>query len=233
MKSKFIFIPLLIGLIACKPSSTVKTEKAKANTNNVVSAKSVNSSGTNSDTEIKFEGNNNLFELINKNSSYFNEAHDVIIIKGNNTIIRLINENVLDFGNGKSDTLVIVGDNQKYVVDVKNTFSLDGKKVKTETIQLPINTSEYANMSPPALYEMAESYLFGAGKDQSTEKAIELYEYAAVKDHIPSLVKLGYIYTGQFDVERDKMKSLYYYKRGSALGDNYCDLQIKLLWGNE
>jgi hypothetical protein len=233
-QNKIIFL-ILIGLIvSCKPSSKVKTTSKKdtaPKVNNVVAAKNINSEGINSHTEIKFEGSNNLFELINKNSFYFNEDHDVIIIKGNNTIIRLINENVLDIGNGQRDTLVIVGSNRKYVVDMKNSFSINNKKAKVDTIQLKETYSEYDNDEPSSLYAMAESYLFGTGQDQSTKKAIELYEFAAAKNHIPSLEKLGYIYTGKFGAPRDKMKSLYYYKRGSSLGDDYCNLQIKIHWG--
>jgi hypothetical protein len=239
MKSKLIFAALLMGLIAsCKPSSKAvgTTSKAPAqvpSANNVAVAKSTNSESINSDTEIKFVGSNNLFELISKNSFYFNQAHDVIIIKGNNTIIRLINENVADISDGKSDTLVIVGNNQKYVIDVRNSISLGSKKIKIDTVQLQNIPSEYESTDPASLYENAESYLFGVGKDQSTKKAIELYEFAATKNHVPSLQKLGYIFTGKFGAERNRAKSLYYYKKGSALDDDYCTLQIKLQWGNK
>ena len=105
----------------------------------------------------------------------------MIIIKGNNTIIRLINENVLDISNGKSDTLVIVGNNQKYVVDIKNPVSLNGKKLKVDTVQIEEPHSDLYDLNDPSLYDIAESYLFGTGRDQSTMKAIELYEFAAAK----------------------------------------------------
>ena len=256
-------------LLACKSSSTVSSsgqnkEDEKLKDNNVIAVSSVNTiSNSNSKDEIIFEGKNNLFELIQENSSYFDETHDVIIIKGDNTIIKLLNINIVDLRSVSTDTLVIVGNNQKYVMDARNSIVTKKDIIKTDVIHLKESTFDVSSYSqesiqndrpvkfsyfdslvsvkyaynyfvnglkteePKYYYELAEMYLFGLGVDESTAKAIELHEYAAAKDYIPSLIKLGDIFTGRFSVKPDKNKSLYFYKRCQSLGESYCDEQIK------
>ena len=260
---------LLIGILsACKSSSTTTTQNRdipeESTDNNVIAVSSKNTISTsNSKDEIIFEGKNNLFELVQENSSYFDETHDVIIIKGDNTIIKLLNINIVDLRSVSIDTLVIVGNNQKYVMDTRNSITTKRDIVKTDVIHLKestFNVSAYSHDSiqndhpvkftyfdslvsvkyaynyfvdglkteePKYYYELAEMYLYGLGVYESTAKAIELYEYAAAKDYIPSLVKLGDIFTGRFSVKPDKNKSLYFYKRCQSLGESYCDEQIK------
>jgi hypothetical protein len=274
--SQYLVIILTIGflgfLLGCKSSATISKgnstsqDPSDVSSNNVVSVSSENTkSAPNSSTEIIFEGSNNLIDFVHKNSSYFNESKDVIIIKGDNTIIRLININVLDLSTGQRDTLVFVGDNEKYVIDINNAIFLGNKKVKYDTIQLKsrvFDKSKYADDfleddakirigyfdslvtakyaftyfserlatgEPMYFYELAEMYLYGIGVEQSTEKAIDLYEYAAVKDHVRSLIKLGDIFTGRFEVKRSKEKAAYYYKRCALLGEQYCDEQLMIL----
>jgi hypothetical protein len=257
-------------LLACKSSSTLSSSSQnndnveKSKDNNVIAVGSTNTiSNPNSKDEIIFEGKNNLFELIQENSSYFDETHDVIIIKGDNTIIKLLNINIVDLRSVSTDTLVIFGNNQKYVMDVRNSIATNKDIVDTDVIHLKESTfdaSPYSQDSiqndrpvkfwyfdslvsvkyaynyfvnglkteePKYYYELAEMYLYGLGVDESTAKAIELHEYAAAKDYIPSLVKLGDIFTGRFSVKPDKNKSLYFYKRCQSLGESYCDEQIK------
>ena len=258
-------------LLCCKPSNNISKQSPSSNSqqgsgNNVISIDSENTqSSPDSKDEIIFEGSNNLFELVQKNSLYFDKSHDVIIIKGNNTIIRLINVNVLDLSTGRSDTLVIVGSNEKYVIDINNSISTNDRKVRTDIIYLkekPFDPSSYANDftqndipirldyfdslvtakyaysyfseklltgDPLYFYELAEMYLYGLGVNESSLKAIELYEYAGVRNHVPSLTKLGDIFTGKFGVKRNKEKALYYYKRCGELGEQYCNDQIKEL----
>ena len=247
---KIIFL-LLIGLIiSCKPATHVAgtaqnkatprdtnamavspaQKEAPHDANNLVIGKNINSTSEGPGAEVKFEGSNNLFEMVSKNSYYFNQNHDVIIIKGNNLIIRLINENIIRLPSNKSDTLVIVGSNQKYVVDVSNSIVPGNKNFKIDTLHINDAYPDYDKSDPSDLYKVAESYMYGIGRDQSIAKAIELFEYAAAKNHTPSLEKLGYLYTGKLGVEKNKMKSLYYYKRGSTLGVEYCKLQMKIYW---
>jgi len=259
-------------LISCKPVknisnySTTYPNPVSPITDNVVIVDSENSRvSPKSSDEITFEGNNNLFELVQRNSSYFDEARDVIIIKGNNTIIRLINTNVLDLSIGQSDTLIIVGNNEKYVIDVNNSMEPSRKEVRTSIVNLKeekFNSSLYADEpveddapirlgyfdkpvtakyaysyffeklstgEPIYFYELAELYLYGVGIEQSTSKAIELYEYAAAKNHIPSLAKLGAIFTGAFEIKQNRDKAIYYYKRCASLGDEHCKDQVKIL----
>lgn len=263
-------LSLLGLLLSCKPSSNVvkpsSNRTVKDQGSNVVTIDSDNTKlGSNSKDEIIFEGTSNLFELIQRNSAYFDESHDVIIVKGSNTIVRLINVNVLDLSEKGSDTLVIVGDDEKYVIDINNSISTNRRSVKTDVVYLKdrpfdqsvfaadfvqnetkirldyfdsLVTAKYAynyfferlsSGDPIYFYELAEMYLYGLGVDESAAKAIELYEYAAVRDHAPSLTKLADIFTGTFGVKRNKEKALYYYKRCSGLGNQYCDDQIAKL----
>ena len=257
-------------LLACKSSSTVSSSGQNndnietSKDNNVIAVSSTNTiSNSNSGDEIIFEGKNNLFELVQENSSYFDETHDVIIIKGDNSIIKLLNINIVDLRSVSTDTLVIVGNNQKYVMDVRNSIATKKDIIETDVIHLKqstFDTSPYSQENiesdipvkieyfdslvsakyaytyfssrlkteePKYYYQLAEMYLYGLGVDESTAKAIELYEYAAAKDHMLSLIKLGDIFTGRFSVKPDKNKSLYFYKRGQALGDSYCDDRVK------
>jgi hypothetical protein len=268
-------LPMLIlaGILwNCKSSSTISTTSTQDNQvdknpeNNLVVVDSDDSiSRANSKDEIIFEGTNNLFELIQKNSAYFDESHDVIVIKGNNTIVRLVNVNVLDLSEKSSDTLVIVGDNERYVVDISNSISTKNRTVKTDVEYLKDKTfdqSPYASDfaendtkisldyfdslvtaryaynyfserlstgDPIYFYELAEMYLYGLGVDESAAKAIDLYEYAAVRNQVQSLTKLGDIFTGAFGVKSNKGKALYYYQRCSGLGNQYCEDQITKL----
>ena len=270
IKQLIISMCFIAMLLACKSSSTVSSTGQNndnietSKDNNVIAVSSTNTiSNSNSGDEIIFEGKNNLFELVQKNSSYFDETHDVIIIKGDNTIIKLININIVDLRSVNTDTLVIVGNNQKYVMDVRNSIATKNDITKTDVIHLKESTfdaSPYSQDSiqndrpvkfsyfdslvsvkyafnyfvnglkteePKYYYELAEMYLYGLGVDESTAKAIELHEYAAAKDYIPSLIKLGDIFTGRFSVKPDKNKSLYFYKRCQSLGESYCDEQVK------
>lgn len=266
----FLVLTCLVALLCCKPARIITKESStsptaiKSSDNNVVVVDSENTrSSPNSNDEIIFEGNNNLFELVQRNSSYFDEARDVIIIKGNNIIMKLVNVNVLDNSIGRSDTLIIVGNNEKYVVDMNNSIETNSTKINTYIVNLKekdFDSSPYFNEfiqndtpiwfsyfnkrvtaryaysyfyekldtdEPLYFYELAEMYLYGIGVEESSLKAIELYEHAAARNHIPSLTKLGIIYSGKFGVKRNKDKLIYYYKKCASLGDNYCSDQLK------
>jgi hypothetical protein len=253
--------------IGCRPTSSLSIDTTTSNTtdkNNIIIETSTNVlSNKRAHDQIIFEGSNNLFELVRENSSYFDETHDVIIIKGNNTIIKLININILDLSSDSMDTLVIVGNNKKYVIETGNAFVISKKTTQPDTIRVtqksfdispyrqetpydttPIRleyfdslvTAQYAynyflkklsTEEAEYYYQLAEMYFYGLGVQESPEKAIELYEYAAAKDHIPSLIKLGNIFKGTVFVKPDKNKSRYFFKRCSALGDNYCEQQLR------
>lgn len=161
--------------------------------------------------------------------------------------------------------MVIVGNSEKYVIDVNNSIRTTKNLVKTDIVRLetvPFDESPFkedniqddtpvrldyfdslvtvkyaytyfldklATGDPTYFHELAEMYLYGLGVKQSSSKAIELYEYAAVKNYGPSLAKLGDIFTGKFSVKPDGRKSLYYFKRCQQLGDSYCSEQIDKL----
>ena len=173
--------------------------------------------------------------------------------------------NVLELPGNSSDTLIIVGDNEKYVIDVNGSILINDRSAKTDVVYLKdksFDQSAYAadfvqnekkirldyfdslvsaryaytyfseklsTGDPVYFYQLAEMYLYGLGVNESSTKAIELYEYAAVRNHVQSLTKLGDIFTGKFGVKKNKDKSLYYYKRCSELGNQYCDDQIAKL----
>ena len=104
------------------------------------------------DFEIIFEGSNNIFELIQKNSSYFDKSHDVIIIKGNGNIIKLYNSNIVDMKGDGGDTLILVGDKVKYVYSVtdkiilkKSNFKVDSVTMKSKLFELKEFESDFRN----------------------------------------------------------------------------------------
>lgn len=266
---RILIVLILVFVIfsSCKSTSGSSAKKSsgmknEGSNNTLVQTSSHTVANTRSNDEIIFEGSNNLFELVQKNAAYFDGAHDVIIIKGDGNVIKLININILTLPKGSPDTLVIVGNNQKYVIDVNNSIVPGKKNVKVDTIDfksasfepLPevreviphdsrirldyfdsLVSAQYAYTyfadkintgEPEYYYQLAEMYLYGLGVEESPAKAIELYEFAAAKDHILSLRKLGDIYRGKFSMKPNKDKSLYYYRRGQRLGDLYCDERI-------
>lgn len=235
--------------------------------NNVIVSDSKNVSDTYSEgnDRVIFEGKNNLFELIRANTAYFDKRHDVIIIKGDNNILRLYNTNLIDMRGKGADTLVIVGNNVKYVADYANKLILKSQDLKVDTVVLkekqpnlnayfgdfeeakdrmvtlkyfdePVSV-KYAfdyfadrikTGDPEFYYQLGDMYLYGIGTKIATIKAIELYEYAAVKNHMLAIRQLGDIYQrGTFDFKKDTILSAYYYKIGAQLGDKYCADALK------
>ena len=243
----FLGLSLTLLSVGCKTSSN-SVSKCETNNNVVVrNEKGINKNSGN--TEVIFEGKNNIFEVIKKNTVYFNGHHDVIIIKGDGNIIKLYNTNIVDLSGYNTDTLVFVGDNQKYVMLVENevifstkrNLKLDSIKMITPSFDLSRytdNISESDNYWESvkrlekeilagvvtSYYELAEMYNYGLEDlPTSSNKAIDLYEYGAAKNEIQSIRRLADIwYNGNFDLKADKIKGVYYYKRGASLGDPYC-----------
>ncbi|MCC2546596.1 sel1 repeat family protein [Hymenobacter sp. BT175] len=257
-------------LSACAASRTTapagKGSSANApGDNNVIAHSSENVySGVGGGKTI-FEGSGNLFEVVQQNAAYFDQPHDVVIIKGSNNLIRAYNINLVTLGGKGADTLVIVGNNVKYVVDVSNSLRLKKQGYRVDTVQLKTTpadvqrlagslspdayfnardedgnvetqsaidyfTRELAFGNAQAYYELADIYHFGKGVPESTPRALELYEYAAVQNHIESIRKLGNIYrNGTFDFKPDRVKARYYYTLGRQLGDAYCADMLRQL----
>src|SRR5688572_27085279 len=142
MKPFYLITAVACSLLFSACSATKQTStaaKTSSGKNNVVSAsqtKTVSSNGTGGNDEIIFKGNNNLFEIISKNAAFFDQHHEVIIIEGDQNIIRLYNVNLVDMRGPGSDTLMLVGNQQKYVMDVSNTLVLKKKPTKTQTIRM-------------------------------------------------------------------------------------------------
>jgi len=251
-------------LIACQSSRSVTNHTRSEDTNNIVTVQKDNTV-SNSKDEIIFDGSGNLIEIIQKNAQYFDQTHDIIILKGDGNIIRLYNINILDLRTDKTDTLIIVGNREKYVLNASNmvatdrtlepdTIALKGQSVNIDLYSQDIQeeseneekialyyfdekvTTRYAfdfflrgtqNGKLDCSYELAELYLYGIGVEASIEKAIELNEYAAAKDYIPSIRRLAEIYSGKFGSSANQELKLYYLKRGSMLGDSYCKELLK------
>ncbi|MDJ1504668.1 tetratricopeptide repeat protein [Xanthocytophaga agilis] len=251
----------ILSFFSCNSTRKATSPINQYYTNNVVinEQKDVTISKS-SGGKLIFEGSNNLIEVIQKNVTFFDQCHDVIIIQGNNNSIKLYNTNIVDLRGKGSDTCIIVGNHQKYIVDFANAILIQSKHIKTDTIKLSeplFKIGEYSNdfrenadrvvtlkyfNEPVSIkyafdyftaeiksgniqfyYELAELYLYGIGTEISTAKAINLYEYAAVKNHVLSIRQLGDIYAnGTFDYPKNLKLAVYYYKVGSQLGDTYC-----------
>lgn len=256
-----LVICLLIVAVLARCSSTKTASTTDQNQNNVIVSKSENSLNYGKEDKIIFEGSNNLFEIVNENSAFFDQHHQVIIVKANNSLIRLISVNVLTLGEG-SDTLVIVGDKEKYVVDTRDEIILPGGMradtvymaepkeagylavandfVRDERIKLayfdtlvsaPFAFKHFQKLAsegdPVGYFELGELYLYGVGVEESTVKALDLFEYAAVKNHMGSLMKLGELYSGKFGIREDRARSLYYYNRCRDMGSAYCGQMVE------
>ncbi len=267
----FIVLLATIHLVSCAKiltkNSPTKTSESKRSSeslgdNNVIvnDSKNVSSIHSQGGDKVIFEGKNNLFELVRVNAAYFDKHHDVLIIKGDNNIIKLYNTNLVDLRGKGADTLVIVGNQVKYVADYANALVVRSAEVKVDTVELretnpnlnayfsdfkeeqdqqvtlkyfdePVRVkyafdyfvSKINTGNAEYYFQLGEMYLYGIGTKVSTLKAVELYEYAAKKNHILAIRQLGDIYQrGTFDLKKDTILSTYYYKVGAQLGDVYC-----------
>ena len=243
-----------MALITFSCVATQNASKVDKKDNNVVSEKSENTyRRSDKSSNIIFEGSNNVLDLVDKNSAYFNDPHEVVIIKGNNNIIKFYNLNVVDLSQANADTLIIIGDMVKYVMDSRNSLIFKKNEFNVDTILLkekPVDESllVYAageideltqkhlnkllarvkNGEDEAYYELGEIFNFGQDVPVSTKKAIEFYEFGAVRNDIKSIRRLGDIYhNGTFEIQPKKEMGLFYYKLGAQLGDSYCEEMLK------
>jgi Sel1 repeat len=238
-------IIFLAGCVAHKKSKSVSKSDDKNNVLSVTKSGIVKTSGGD---KVIFDGSNNLFELIQHNAIYFDKSHDVIIVKGDGCIIKLYNINIVDMRDKGTDTLVLVGNKVKYVMVVKDEIALKKPINKPDTVEMKYKVFEakkyekdfddneskwnvtkelfvkIKNNDAHAYYELADVYNYGIeGVPVSTDKAVDLYEYGAVRNDIQSIRRLGDIwFNGTFDKSPDKIKGRYYYKLGAQLGDSYC-----------
>ncbi len=276
IKTTFLWLVTLLLLAGCnskfQTSVTVVPDNPETQSQNnlLITHSENNEQSPSTGTTYIFEGSNNIIEIILKNN-YLDSGHDVVIVKGNNMNLRFIRINTTLLKPTQLDTLIIVGDNQKYILDNSFSFPLDtlGKDLKTVTVNLPeesmvkkyedvfarenlkdaklkIRTSyfeqpvtiEYAynyfleklsTGDPEYFYQMGEFFLYGIGVEQSLIKAVELYEFAAMKNHIPALTKLGLIYSGNFESKPNLAKARFYLKLCASLGEDFCKEQLKIL----
>lgn len=229
------------------PTASVSPQEISNNAISVTGSSSAASAPEKED-EIIFEGSNNLFELVEMQAAYFDDARDVIIIRGNGNIIRLYNTAVLDLNSNRPDTLVLVGNKVKYLMCMAGEPKFKKSPQSIDTVQMqpePLVAEAFlrdleedqsytytikglleriAAGEDEAYFELAEMYKYGIeGTPISTEKAIELYEWGAVRGDKMSIRRLGDLWTnGTFDKAADKTKGRYYYQLGAQLGDGYC-----------
>lgn len=244
----------LVFLLACaagkEPSATSIKDKQTAqpsNGNNLVLAPA----STTGD-EIIFEGSNNLFELVQNNQAYFDRSRDVIVIKGNGNIIRFYHTDILDL-NSEGGSLVLAGDGIKYVMCIGAEPILKKPARSVDTIHMestPFRPAAYLPELPEessssliiqglleriqkgeaeAYYELAEMYNYGLENTPlSSEKAVALNEYGAVRGDILSIRRLaGLWFNGSFDQAANKAKGRFYYRLGAQLGDPYCQEMLE------
>lgn len=198
--------------------------------------------------EVIFEGSNNLFELVQTQAAYFDQVKDVIVVKGDGNHIKLYNASMVDMNTDRPDTLVLVGNRVKYVACLNGTPKLKRQPKSVETVQMaarPFATEAYLQDldenenytymikalldrinagEADAYYELGEMYKYGLeGTPVSIDKAVDLYEYGAVRGDKMSIRRLGDLwFNGTFEKAADKAKGRYYYTLGAQLGDQYC-----------
>lgn len=81
---------------------------------------------------------------------------------------------------------------------------------------------------PQYYYQLGEMYNYGIGTKILPNKAIELYKFAAAKNHLLSIRRLGDLYNfGKFSLKPNAQLARYYYARGKQLGDMYCIHMLK------
>lgn len=260
MKIIYILFITIILFTSCTTTKISTTAKLSEDSNNLVVEKNKGKikGGGNGNTTIVFEGKNNIFEIIRENASYFNSAgrKDVIVIKGDGNHITLYNRGSVDLGGFSQDTLVFVGENERYVMlsDDQVKFT---KKVEIDTVQMTtpevvfieenINpeshnyssdvsyyVDEIKKGNQDAYYELAEIYNYGLnGVIQNFKQAIQLYEHGAIKNNIAAITRLGDLwYNGHWEMKKNKTIGLYYYKRGAELGSDYCQKMVKKMMNN-
>ena len=241
-----LFAFLCITGCSQKANTSIATNSkiADPSKNNVIAAKETNvfkSKGGND--KIEFKGSNNIFDLIQKNAAYFDGREMVVIVQGNNNIIKLYNTNLVDMSAPGMDTLLLIGDHVKYIMDVNNKVVLKKKSLKADTIEMQqkqFSTLDFSNdfsktdyriksltdqlntNNPEAFYELAKLYQYEVDNKQAILKAIELYEYAAAQNHVDAIQKLGDLFAnGTFDLTKNLKKAQYFFTLGANLDDSY------------
>jgi hypothetical protein len=247
MKNAWLFIALIL-FAACSRKAAVSASGGSGGSgsgkNNLLVTKETNVAKSHGRADkIEFDGSNNVFDLVQKNAAFFDGREIVIIVQGNNNIIKLYNTNLVDMSAPGMDTLLLVGDHTKYVMDVRNKIVLKDKHLKADTIQMQqksfsatdfstdfkstdmrikMLTDRLSTNDPEAFYDLANLYQYEVNTKEGTLKAIEYYEYAATYNHLEAIRKLGDIFAnGTFDLSKNLKKAQYFFTLGANLGDSY------------
>ncbi|MGV3538958.1 MAG: tetratricopeptide repeat protein [Rufibacter sp.] len=234
-----------------RKSAPASTSSGRNNQISIISTGVASGSGPG--TKVVFKGSNNLFEVVQHNPTFFDRGQDVIIIEGDGNIIKLYNQNLVERpASNSKDTLVLVGNKQKYVVDMGQGLKLKRAPTRIDTVEMqtrPLLASSFtqnlednsfglglvqellgniAKGDQEAYLKLAEIYHYGLHDvPSSTPKAVELYEYAAAKGDVDAIRRLGDLwYNGAFDLKQDFQKARYYYLKGAQMGDDHCKQQL-------
>lgn len=232
-----------------KSSEPSRTQPpASPASNNLVSVSGAGNIAAGGKDKIIFEGSNNLFELVQNTPAYFDGSREVIVIKGNGNIIRFYHISLLDLNDSGSGKLVLLGDGVKYLMCIGpepllkrapgtvDTVQMENTPFMPATYLADFQSEESASLliegllerikkgEGEAYYELAEMYNYGLENTPvSSEKAISLYEYGALRGDILSIRRLGDLwFNGSFDITANKAKGQFYYRMGAQLGDRYC-----------
>ena len=234
-----------------KPAASARSTSEDLGRNNVVTTQRDGVIDLNGSGSLKITGSNNLIDIISENSAYFSNRDVVVVVQGDNNIITLYNRNVIDLSAPGMDKLVFMGDNEKFALSTQNNIILKKQKLHVDTVTVnpePVSASSYQpdleytaeelkaleaglNAGDPETYfELAKTYQFEIDKPEAILKAIELYEFAAAKNHILAIRNLGDIYAnGSFDLKPNLQKALYFFTLGANQQDEYSQQRLEEL----
>ena len=193
-----------------------------------------------SDDVIIIKGNGNIIRLINADLIDERQySQDTLVFLGDNKkyVLDTRNKFLLPSRTYKVKNVELTEGSSQPPFD-PTRFILDGEERITltyfdtlVTVKFAVDylTARLATGESAAYFELGEMFLYGIGVEASSSRAVELLEFAAARNHVPSLIRLGDIYNdGTFGYRKDKNKAVFYYKKCSGLGDTSCAEKLLL-----
>lgn len=117
---------------------------------------------------------------------------------------------------------------QKYIRSLEyylESFRLGSQRAATHVVELvnkpetiSILEKEVKNENPDAMYIWAALTAYNFDYTFTKKQAVKFLEKSATKNHIPSLIELGLLYSKGTGVELNKKKAAYYFKKAASLG---------------
>jgi hypothetical protein len=194
-----------------------------------------------SDDVVGIKGNGNIIRLISADLIDERQySQDTLVFLGDNKkyVLDTRNKFLLPARNYKVKNVVLTDASAPMSFD-PSRFIQDGEQqitlayfdtLVTARFAVDYLTTRLPTGEPAAYFELGEMFLYGIGVEASPSKGVELLEFSAAKNHIPSIIRLGDIYAdGSFGYRKDKNKTSFYYKKCSALGDASCTEKLLLI----